>query len=331
MKATDVRKTRKLTQTVIDMDPHTTSGEKGEAAKANASAVSALEDGATPAPISLSVLRAELQKQFGEYRESAKCDIKAEIQSHCQEIREDIAALRAQTKLDIENTRGELMERVDRLCTMQKESADAQKDMERALNDHSDRIVALETLCQTLTKDHKQLQDKYTDMENRGRRRNIRIVGLAERIESNNAVSFVAKFLAEVLGADNFDRTIVIDRAHRINSRVPRKDGRPRVLIARLHYYTDKEKIMSLSRAKGRLFYDGCPVYIFADVSPEVGRQRAAFTQVKNRLRDAGLQYNMVFPAKLIVTVDGTRHTFTDPQAVERFLRTNALPASEEG
>ncbi|KAJ0008649.1 hypothetical protein NQD34_016064 [Periophthalmus magnuspinnatus] len=138
-----------------------------------------------------------------------KGDIKAEIDSHCKEIRNDIAAVRRQTKADIENTRGELMERVDKLFTMHKETASAQKDTEESLNDQSDRLVVLENLYQSLVNDHKKLKEKCTDLENRSRRQNIQIVGVEEGAEANNTVSFMAKFLMEMLGEENFDRAIV--------------------------------------------------------------------------------------------------------------------------
>ncbi|KAJ0002707.1 hypothetical protein NQD34_007856, partial [Periophthalmus magnuspinnatus] len=159
--------------------------------------------------------------------------------------------------------------------------------------------------------------------QNRSRRQNIRIVGVEEGADANNTVpvSFVAKFLMEMLGEENFDRAIVIDRAHRSRPQRPQSPHNGRVIKAQLHCYSDKEKVMSLSRAKGHLLFKGSPVHIFPDVSPEVGRQRAAFNKVKAKFFSSGVRYSMAFPARLVVTMDGTRHTFNDPQSAEKFIQ----------
>uniref|UniRef100_A0AAV2MNE8 Uncharacterized protein n=1 Tax=Knipowitschia caucasica TaxID=637954 RepID=A0AAV2MNE8_KNICA len=64
------------------------------------------------------------------------------------------------------------------------------------------------------------------------------------------------------------------------------------------------------------------------DISPEVGRLRASFNQVKPKLRDAGIPYSLYYPAKMTITVKGTRHVFTEPQAVEEFIRNIAPTAN---
>uniref|UniRef100_A0A8C1MXB6 L1 transposable element RRM domain-containing protein n=1 Tax=Cyprinus carpio TaxID=7962 RepID=A0A8C1MXB6_CYPCA len=242
-------------------------------------------------------LRAELRSEFNSYRDTMRSFLKTEIEGLGKEIRDEISSLRETTKADMKTIRDELTEKVERLFSMQAEPANIQTGMEQSLSDTSDRLMALENSCQSLAADHKKLQEKCIDLENRSRRQNIRILNIPEGSENNTPTAFVAKFLSKVLGEENFDGPILIDRAHRSLAPKPRKGERPRPIIARLHYYSDKEKIMSLSRSKGKLFFEGAQVHIFPDMSPEVGRQRAAFNQVKAKLRDAGIQYRMFFPA----------------------------------
>lgn len=87
--------------------------------------------------------------------------------------------------------------------------------MEQSLNDTSDRLTALENTYQKLTTDHKKLQEKCTDLENRSRRQNIKILNISEGMELNKPTDFVAKFLPKVLGEENFGNPIIADRAHR--------------------------------------------------------------------------------------------------------------------
>uniref|UniRef100_A0A9J7ZHS7 L1 transposable element RRM domain-containing protein n=1 Tax=Cyprinus carpio carpio TaxID=630221 RepID=A0A9J7ZHS7_CYPCA len=293
-------KGRQYTQTTLEVESHAATAEKSEGAKTSGAAGLTEES-----PISLGSLRSFL---------------KTEIEGLGKEICDEISSLWETTKADMKTICDELTEKVERLFSMQAEAANIQMGMEQSLSDTSDRLMALENSCQSLAADHKKLQEKCIDLENRGRRQNIRILNIPEGSENNTPTAFVAKFLSKVLGEENFDGPILIDRAHRSLAPKPRKGERPQPIIARLHYYSDKEKIMSLSRSKGKLSFKGAQVHIFPDMSPEVGRQRAAFNQVKAKLRDAGIQYRMFFPAKLEITADGSKMSFTDPQAVERFF-----------
>uniref|UniRef100_A0AAV2LHK2 L1 transposable element RRM domain-containing protein n=1 Tax=Knipowitschia caucasica TaxID=637954 RepID=A0AAV2LHK2_KNICA len=232
-----------------------------------------------------------------------------------KEIRDEISSLRETTKADIKTVHDKLMGKVESLFSMQKEAAVTQSDMKQSLSDTSDRLTALENSYQTLAADQKKLEEKCIDLENRSRRQNIRILNIPEGAENNMPTIFIAKFLSKVLEVSLQNHVLASD---------------PRPMIARLHYYSDKEKIMSLSRTKGKLFFEGAQVHIFPDMSPEVGRQRAAFKQVKTKLRDTGVKYRMLFPAKLEITVDDSRMTFIDPCAVERFINRNKSSSLEE-
>lgn len=276
-------------------------------------------------PISVRTLRNELQT----YRDGMMNDIKSQITNMHHEIRKDISTLRDEAKADINMLRTELSMKIETLHKTHTETANTQKEMEKSLCDASDRIMQLEKTTETLSNDYKKLQEKCMDIENRSRRQNLRIIGIPEGTEAGNPSRFMAEFFSEVLGEDNFDSPIIIDRAHRTLAPKPRRGERPRAMVIRLHYYSDKEKILKLSRNKGRLIYGGSPVHIFPDMSPEVGRLRASFNQVKVKLRNAGVPYSLFYPARLVITTDGSRHSFTDAQEAEKFLNSNNLAATE--
>lgn len=318
----DSKKGKKYTQKTIP-DSHISAGERSGAMKANANAELAEDE----TPISVATLRAEFQA----YGDTIMNGIKTQIENMQKGIHSDISSLRMETKADIKALHDELSVKVEMLFNMHTEMSNTHKVMENSLSDASDRLITLEKRYDSLIKEHKKLQDKCTDLESRSRRQNLRIIGIAEGAENNNPTHFVTKFLVEVLGKENFGSPIVIDRAHRSLAPKPRNGERPRAMIIRLHYYSDKEKILKLSRDKGRLVYDGSPVHIFPDMSPEVGRQRAAFNSVKTRLRSAGIPYSLFFPAKLVVTMNGSRHAFTDPHEAEKYIQTNAPTPPKDG
>uniref|UniRef100_A0A9J8DLZ5 Uncharacterized protein n=1 Tax=Cyprinus carpio carpio TaxID=630221 RepID=A0A9J8DLZ5_CYPCA len=69
-----------------------------------------------------------------------------------------------------------------------------------------------------------------------------------------------------------------------------RNDVRPRVMIARIHHFQLKEKILQLARQQFPLRYNGKAVHFFPDYPAEVMKQRQAFDPVRKRLRDAGVR-----------------------------------------
>lgn len=261
--------------------------------------------------ITLEILRHELRTH--------RDDIKAEIGASCRELKVEITTLRTETKADLETLREELTGELTKLSTAHAEAKDQMEEMGAALSETMDRVTTLENTQQELTKKYKRLQEKCIDLENRSRRRNLKIVGVAENAENGNMLTFIPLFLRDVLGGDIFSAPVVIDRAHRSLAPKPSSSDRPRTILVCFHYYTDKQKILDTARAKGKLFYNGRPVHLFPDVSPEVGKMRAAFNDVKRKLRDAGVSYSLFFPARLAVSFDGTRHTFESPQAAQDF------------
>lgn len=86
-------------------------------------------------------------------------------------------------------------------------------------------------------------QHKITDLEACSRRQNIKVVDLPERAEGNNPVDFLANFLRDLLGPAIFPNPIGVVRVHRLGQ-PPDAGGRPHVLIARIHSFRVKEKIL---------------------------------------------------------------------------------------
>ncbi|CAL9706579.1 unnamed protein product [Knipowitschia caucasica] len=263
--------------------------------------------------LDLAILRHELQ--------SHRDDIKMDIGTQILDLKEDISSLRNDTRADIKTLREELTGELAKLSNKQAEATRQMEDMGNTLSDTIDRVAALEHNQQLMTKKCKTLQEKCADFENRSRRCNLRFVGVVEDSEKGNMLTFLPVFIREILGRENFDSPLVIDRAHRSLGPKPASTDRPRSIVACFHYFSDRQKILDLAKSKGKLVYDGRQVHIFPDMTPEVGKMRAAFNDIKRKLRDAGVSYSLFFPAKLVVTVKGERHSFDSPQAAESFYQ----------
>lgn len=74
-------------------------------------------------------------------------------------------------------------------------------ELDQHLNDYSDCIVALEQAMEKLNSANKQLTDKVEDLESCSRQCNLRIVGIPEREEGSDPVTFMSQFFQDVLGS----------------------------------------------------------------------------------------------------------------------------------
>uniref|UniRef100_A0A9J7YG37 Uncharacterized protein n=1 Tax=Cyprinus carpio carpio TaxID=630221 RepID=A0A9J7YG37_CYPCA len=101
-----------------------------------------------------------------------------------------------------------------------------------------------------------------------------------------------------------------------------RNDVRPRVMIARIHHFQLKEKILQLARQQFPLRYNGKAVHFFPDYPAEVMKQRQAFDPVRKRLREAGVRSGFIYPARLRVSSDTMDRVFSSPQDAETFAET---------
>lgn len=190
---------------------------------------------------------------------------------------------------------------------------------EEAAKVHEARIESLEKLCAHLETECEKLKEKTCDLESRSRRQNIRIVGIKEGVENGKPTEFVTNLLAQVLGEENFDRPIQIDRAHR--SPQPIREGRSRAFVVRLHHYQVKERILRLARSKP-LQYDGKAMHIFPDLAADVLKQRQKFDSIRKKCREHEVRCGFRFPSKFIVTVrDKETKTFDSSESAEMYLR----------
>ncbi|KAK1893776.1 LINE-1 retrotransposable element ORF1 protein [Dissostichus eleginoides] len=190
------------------------------------------------------------------------------------------------------------------------------------LNSFDARLQAMETHYANLNSDYKKLQEKTDDLENRGRRCNLRIIGVPEGLEKGNPTQFIAGLLHEVLGGPNgLEQPPILDRAHRATAKFPREGDRPRPFILRVHYFQEKERIQRLARQKGRPEFQGKQILIFPDYSANLSRRRAAFSEVKElQHKEEGVRYGLLYPAHLRISFNGQTKMFENPQAAKDFV-----------
>lgn len=177
------------------------------------------------------------------------------------------------------------------------------------------RIQALENQVQSMA-------EHIDDLENRGRRKNIRLIGLPEDAEGSNATKFFESWIPSLLGLETKAGRVKIERAHRTLAPKPGSNQRPRPVIIRFHNFADKQRVLDAARRIGNVKYQESNIMFFQDLSAAVLRRRKGFDEVKRCLREIGAKYMMLYPASLKIIHDGEARSFDSPAKAKAFVET---------
>lgn len=199
-----------------------------------------------------------------------------------------------------------------------------------------DSLGPMDSKMKALEQQVADLSEHVDDLENRGRRKNIRIVGLPEGVEGDNPTRFFESWLPKILNIETKTGRIKLERAHRSLAPLPSPTAqKPRSILVRFHNYQDKQRVMSASWNIGTknqvLKHDNSTVMIFQDFSAAVLRKRKRFDGVKKRLKAIGATYSQVYPASLRVTFRGSTKLFQDPDMVEKYIDSLDLTSGDGG
>ncbi|XP_072416921.1 uncharacterized protein [Chiloscyllium punctatum] len=140
-------------------------------------------------------------------------------------------------------------------------------DLEKRMDEVEHRVTVVEADAssskdeiQALKTQVHNLRDQVDDLENRGRKKNIRIIGLPEGKEGERPAEFVEDWLLKFLDLETGMRGLKIERAHRVAAQRSGLGQHPRSFLVRfLHYW--EETVMEASRLQGKdpkaLIYEG--------------------------------------------------------------------------
>lgn len=249
----------------------------------------------------------------------------------CQgDIRELLGGIRSEVAAHRVEILAELKSSISAVKTSLLEQETKLKDVEDSLTDVDGRVTALESTCSTPSKDNERLRVKLDDLENRSRKNNVCVIVIPEGSEGTHPSAFIEEMLLEVFGEQSFAKKPEVDRAPRSLAPPPKANQAPRPFIVRLHHYQVMELILHLARERGQVLYKGSRIHFYPDVSAEVAKQRSASNQVKAQLRGAGIEFSLLFPARLRINYDGTRHFFDCQQRALEFVKGIVPPSASE-
>uniref|UniRef100_A0A8C5DHT4 Uncharacterized protein n=1 Tax=Gouania willdenowi TaxID=441366 RepID=A0A8C5DHT4_GOUWI len=171
------------------------------------------------------------------------------------------------------------------------------------------------------------LTTKLTDLEDRGRRNNIRLVGLPESVESSDAVGYLKnKWIPSLDGRD-----IDIERAHQVYDGGQANSNKPQTLIFRLLRWQDRAAILNGARnvfpvkykfngATPKTTAGSATLLFFPDFSPATTARRKSCSSVLKKAKEMGLKPFLVYPAWIKLQYKGEKRMFDSPQMAEDFL-----------
>lgn len=178
-------------------------------------------------------------------------------------LAQEIRAIRVSTQNIEQDTTvikaamGEIEEKIDILSSRVGEAESRVASLESAADLSKQQVDDIQ-------KEVKRLQDHVDDLDNRGRRCNIKILGIAERAEGNDMIQFLQREIPTML-EHQFETPLEIQRAHRVPTGPPRpsQGDRPRPIMVNMLRYQVKEEILRLARGKGQVTWHGAKIMFF--------------------------------------------------------------------
>lgn len=254
---------------------------------------------------SLSTIRAdiktmamEMKSELGNFRDHVRDDLKKEL----ADIRAEIQQKLGEVVTDLKATNARVGEAESRIADIEEWTADFKEALGQSLQ-------AQESL-----------QKKLTDLEARSRSNNIRIYGIAEGAEENNIQQFIHNFIKKEL-EPLAEAELGIQRCHRALGPKPPKEAQPRSVIVYFQEFKIKELVLHSAWKKKEIYHGDRRIYFDNDYPAETLAKRKAYAQIKRILREKGLKFQTLPPAKLRVFFDNGPITYGSAEEAAEDLK----------
>ncbi|KAJ1206837.1 hypothetical protein NDU88_002234 [Pleurodeles waltl] len=184
----------------------------------------------------------------------------------------------------------------------------------------------------------KQLEDtqwKLTDLEDRLRRNNLRVLGVPEGLKGSDTYSFMIALFKEAFpDLHQWDWDREIQRAHRfpfskVGSNSEGGSGRPRAILISLLNYQARQAIYDRARPNSRSKAKGCKFFVRPDFCHSTVEKRWRLRQLIQPLQNKGAQAFLLNPAKLKVLMDNRTQYFTSEVKARAFMGGLSGPVSQ--
>jgi hypothetical protein len=157
------------------------------------------------------------------------------------------------------------------------------------------------------------------------RRPNRQIIGVDENedFQIKGPVNIFNKIIGENFPNLKKEMTMNIQEAYRTPNRLDQKRNFSLHIIIRTTNALNKDRILKAVREKDQVTYKGRSIRITPDLSPETMKDRRAWTDVIQTLREHKCQPRLLYPAKHSITIDGETKVFHDKSKFSPYLSMN--------
>lgn len=163
------------------------------------------------------------------------------------------------------------------------------------------------------------------DLDNRGRRQNIRVRGVPESIEPIQIDAALTAIFNALLERDK-ETPIDLVRAHRALRTRATADTNPRDIICCLASFKLKEEILSRARTQDEIVFQGNQISLYQDLAPQTLQQRRALKPLLSVLKDQNIPYRWRFPFGLSASRNGRTYLLKNPDELEEFCHDLHIP-----
>uniref|UniRef100_A0A087XW32 L1 transposable element RRM domain-containing protein n=1 Tax=Poecilia formosa TaxID=48698 RepID=A0A087XW32_POEFO len=188
------------------------------------------------------------------------------------------------------------------------------------LIDHSSRLAAVEKAVERLLL-------KVDDLENRSRRRNLKIINLPEVTEGTTSlVDFLQSTLPALDGLSSNFPSLEIERAHRALAAVPDPGKPPRSVLVRFLRFSKREAVLRAALKKRDIRHGGSQLRFYPDLSSEVLRKRREFDAVGRAQARLNKYRGFAYPARLRCLHEGFRPCNQEEEIFDFFKEARSRP-----
>lgn len=165
------------------------------------------------------------------------------------------------------------------------------------------------------------MQRHMADLDNRGRRHNLRVRGLPETIEGDQLSPWVTGLFNGLLNRSH-QTPIEIERIHRALRPKGRGMDPPRDVVCGLVDFKNKEEILRQARSKPQIIHEGRTIQIYQDLSGITLQHHRDLRPLLDALCTKGITYKWKFPFCLSATVQGHTALLRVPEDLPHFCDT---------
>lgn len=234
-----------------------------------------------------------------ENMEAIQANIITEIKAVRSDMKKEYSETIGVLKKELTDFREEVNEKLSTISCDLQEITKRVEETEQRVADVEEQGAEIGELLSRTLEIQQSIQTQLTDLEARSRRNNIRIHGIPEGSEGDDIQDFVEKFIKSELSPP--DDRLGIQRCHRFLGSRPPQGSSPRSIIIYFQEYKMKEMVLRSAWKKKEICFKGKRVFFEQDYPAEILKKRRAYANIRRTLKENGLRFQTLYPAKLKV------------------------------